>query len=348
MPDFAKLLEAEGPARLQRLADLLEAVARNGSLNRAAAVLGVSYRQSWGLIRRAEQVLEAALLTRRTGGAEGGGAELTEAARDFLRRQRTLQGEAAQIFSGAAPDPGRPILIASTIAPAELGLLDALEAAFHARTGLWVRHIAAGTGQAMEIARSGRSDLLLTHAPETERRFIDEGWGARRYPIMRNDFLLCGPDEDPAGVRTCPDAATAFLRIASRGALFLSRGDHSGTHLKELEVWSAAGVEPSSPWYRVFARGGQGSGITLREADRCGAYMLVDRATYAAVAPAGLAILLAGDPWLANLFSLISLSPERFPLLNHAGAERFIAWATSAEGQAAIASFGNFQPEGEP
>lgn len=345
MPDFGKLLQVEGPARLQRLAALLEAVDRNGSLNRAAGALGVSYRQSWGLVRRAEQLLGIALLSRRTGGAEGGGAELTETARDFLRRQRTLQGEAAQIFGGTAPDPNRPILIASTIGPVELGLLDALEASFHARTGLWVRHIAAGTGQAMEIARSGRTDLLLTHAPGAERQFIAEGWGAERYPLMRNDFVLCGPEDDPAGVRQCHTAAAAFQRIASHGAPFVSRGDRSGTHLKELELWSAAGGDPSPPWYQVFARGGQGSGVTLREAEQRRAYMLVDRATYSAVAPSRLVILFSGDPMLSNLFSLVSLSPDRFPLLNHAGAQRFIAWATSAEGRSAISAFGHFQPE---
>jgi tungstate transport system substrate-binding protein len=341
---YKLLLEADGTDRFQRLGAILAAVAQHGSLNRATAALGISYRQAWGLLRKAEERLGLPLLTRRVGGAEGGGAELTEAARDLLVRYQRLQHEVAHILSTPAPDPGRPILIASTIGPVEVGLMDLLEAAFHRATRLWVRHIAAGSGQALAIAREGRVDVVLAHAPADEERFIQEGWGARRCPLMENRFLICGPASDPAGVGAAASAVDAFVRIATVGAPFLSRGDQSGTHQKELALWASAGVMPGGAGYRRYERGAQGSGVTLQEAQRTGAYMLVDRATYAATAPARLAVLLDQDDALVNPFSLIALNPQRLPQVNHSGAERFIEWATGPDGQAIIAATGHFAP----
>ncbi len=340
-----QVLEAEGADRFRRLGAILEAVAEHGSLNRATAALGISYRQAWGLVRRVEQRLGAPLLTRRVGGAAGGGAELTELGRDLLTRCRWLLSEMDQVLTGPEPDPSRPILLASTIGPAEVGILDRLEAAFHGATGLWVRHIAAGSGQALTIARGGRVDLVLAHAPDEEEQFIAEGWGLSRHPLMKNDFVLVGPPEDPAGVRQAGSAAETMARIASAGALFLTRGDRSGTHCKELRLWEQAGVDPAgAPWYRTFERGAQGSGVTLREADRLGAYTLVDQATLAAVRPVRLTVLFERDGALENLFSLLALNPERLPYLNHTGARRFIAWATGPEGQAVIRESRGFVP----
>jgi len=347
MTDYQQLLDLDGTKRFERLGAILEAVGRLGSLNQATAALHISYRQAWGLLKQAEERLGAPLLTRRVGGAEGGGAALTDVAQDLLLRYHALRQGVEAILcapAGPAPDPARPVLLASTIGPVETGLMDTLEAAFHRESGIWVRHIAAGTGQAMEIARSGRVDLMLTHAPDLEEAFLQEGYGAARHPLMVNAFLLVGPAADPAGVAGAATAAEGMARIAAARARFLSRGDRSGTHIKEEALWAAAGVTPAAPWYQVFERGAQGSGITLAEADRQGAYTLVDQATFAKVAPAGLRPLLQGDPALRNLFSLITLRPERFPAANHAGAAAFVRWATGPEGQAVIAASGHFRP----
>lgn len=344
MERYERLIAEDGTDRFQRLGAILAAVAQHGSLNRATKAMGISYRQAWGLIRTAEERLGAPLLSRRVGGAEGGGAALTDEGHDLVRRYYRLQSEVAQILSDRPPDPSHPILIASTIGPVEVGLMDALEAAFHQEQGLWVRHIAVGSGQALEIARAGRVDLVLAHAPDEEERFIQEGYGARRHPLMANHFLICGPAADPAGVREAPSAADAMRRIAVAGAHFLSRGDQSGTHQKELALWRSGGVEPVGPWYQPYARGAQGSGITLREADRCGAYTLVDRATFKATPPTRLACLFDQDPAMHNPFSLLSLAPDRYPQANHAGADRFIRWAIGPSGQALIAKTGHFAP----
>ncbi|HYG56768.1 MAG TPA: substrate-binding domain-containing protein [Symbiobacteriaceae bacterium] len=341
---FNTLFAVLGPDRFRRLGAIVAAVREKGSLNAATKAMGVSYRQAWGLIKQAEETMGAPLLSRRVGGTEGGGAHLTDMAEDLLLRWQRVQQDVAQVLAIPAAPGSRPILLASTIGPVEVGLLDALEAAFHTATGLWVRHIAAGSGQALEIARAGRVDLVLTHSPAEEDRFISEGWGQSRHPLMRNDFVLCGPPGDPAGVRGSATCTEAMKRIAAAGAPFLSRADQSGTHMKELSLWAAAGVEPGGTWYRCYERGAQGSGITLRAAEAQGAYMLVDRAAYAAVAPARTSILWEGDPCMGNLFSLVTLNPERFLLANHEGARQFVAWATSAEGQAAIAAFGRFSP----
>jgi len=346
MADYKRLMDRDGTDRFERLGAILAAVEQHRSLNRATAALGISYRQAWGLVKQAEERLGTPLLARRVGGAEGGGAELTESAHSLLARYRLLRSEVAQILGPAPPDLVRPVLIASTIGPVEVGLVDALEAAFHAETGLWVRHIAAGTGQAMEIARAGRVDLLLTHAPDSEAAFIAEGWGAQRHPLMVNAFVICGPAADPAAVATAGTAPAAMRRIAAAEAPFISRGDRSGTHQKEESLWQAAGVSPG-PWRQCFERGGQGSAKTLREADRLGAYTLVDGATFTTVAPTRLVVLLEGDPLLDNQFSLLTLSPDRFPAANHAGAQQFVRWAVGPGGRAVVAASGHFQPIGD-
>lgn len=359
--DYRRLVDLDGPGKFDRLCALLQAVAQHGSLNRAAGALHLSYRHAWGLVQQAEARLGAPLLIRRTGGVAGGGADLTAMARDLLARYSRLQEAGQRILApgaGAeaspapgAPDPDdhrtRPVLLASTIGPMEVGLLDALAAAYHRVSGVWVRPVAAGSGQALAIARAGRVDLVLTHAPALEAAFLSQGYGAARVPLMASDFLLCGPPADPAGVRGAPDAAAALRRIAAARAPFVSRGDGSGTHMKELELWTAAGVTPAAPWYRVYERGAQGSVATLRHAGAEQAYALADRATFAAAAPAGLAVLLAGGPELANTFALITLNPDRFPQANTAGAAAFVAWAAGPEGQAVIAGFGR-APDGHP
>lgn len=351
-----------------RICLLLETIDRVGSINRAAGDLGLSYRHAWGLIKKAEERLGAPLLQKRVGGTEGGGAELTDAARALLERyrrfRREVEGRLDSLFPEGAPEqavPGAPasapgdgagrgraeaeavpVLLASTIGPIESGLLGALEDAFYKTSGTLVRHIAAGTGQALSIAREGRVDLVLTHAPDLEAAFLAEGYGSGRYPLMYNDFLLLGPGEDPAGTREADSAAAAFRRIAAAGAPFVSRGDRSGTHVKELALWSKAEVQPAAPWYRVYDRGAMGSLATLRFAEEQGAYTLVDRAAYltARSGSLSLAVLLYGDPLLKNIFALVPVSPERFPRAQHGAAHAFIDWATGPEGQRLVWEFG--------
>lgn len=246
---------------------------------------------------------------------------------------------------GVAPEPA-PLLLAATIGPVEVGLVGALAEAFLHRTGIPVRPIAAGSGQALELGRQGRADVLLTHAPEAEEAFVRAGYGIARYPLMYNDFVLLGPAADPAGVRGAGGILPAFRAIAAAGAPFVSRGDRSGTHLKEQALWAAAGVTPAPPWYEVYAGGALGSAATLRYAARRQAYVLVDRATYLSLRPEiSLALLLEGDPLLRNLFSLIPLRADRVPGVQEEKALRFCRWATGPEGQGIIAGF---RPGGVP
>lgn len=325
-----------------RLRPLLEAIDRLGSIRRACAEVPLSYRHAWRLIRQAGARLGADLVVTEIGGAGGGGARLTEAGRRWLARLAE-----------------RPLLIASTIGPIETGLLPELERRYQAATGRVVRHVAAGTGQALDIARQGRVDLVLAHAPALEREFIADGYGLRRVEVMANDFVLVGPPDDPASVAGAADAAAAFRRIARAGARFVSRGDRSGTHVKELELWRAAAVRPGAPWYETYPYGGEGSAGVLRHASERRAYTLVDRATYlvgrgsagtarpAGRAPLGVRPLFAGDPALRNVFSALLLDPARVPKADGSGAARFVEWLISPAGRSAIAAFG-LEAYGEP
>lgn len=349
-PDYRLLIDGDGTGRFDRLCALLAQVKQLGSLRQATEATGLSYRYAWGLIRKAEKQIGTPLLVGRVGGAAGGGADLTPAAHELLRRQRLLQQEVeprlASILaplpepSAEAPAGGQPLLMASTIGPVEVGLVDALAVAYRAETGVWIRYIAAGTGQALEVARSGRVDLVLVHAPALEDEFIAEGYGTRRTPLACNAFLLCGPEADPAGVAAATTIAEALGRIAGTQAPFVSRGDRSGTHVKERELWAGAQIEPGGDWYQVYPLGGQGNAATLRHAASLGAYTLMDSATYAMVKPVGMVPLYGGDPSLCNRFSLIPVNQSRFPHVNAAGAEQFVTWAGGAAGQAVVESFG--------
>lgn len=351
-PDYQRLIELDGPGRFDRVCQLLAGVERSGSLNQAVKQLGLSYRHAWGLVRRAEERLGGKLLVRRVGGATGGGASLTEAAQELLARyqrlRREVQPRISDILAARPPlaaasaiaDRDRPVLLASTIGPAEVGLLDALAAAFHADTGLWLRHVAAGTGQALGIAASGGADLVLTHAPELEAEFLAAGYGTELWALMRSDYVLVGPPTDPAGIGLAPGVVSALARLAASAAPFVSRGDRSGTHTRELALWAAAGVTPAPPWYSIFPGGGQGSMATLAHAGQQGAYTLVDRAAFVAAARSDVTVLHSGEPLLANPFSLILVNVHRFPHRNAPGARRFTGWATGPTGQALIADFG--------
>lgn len=232
------------------------------------------------------------------------------------------------------------ILLQSTTSTQHSGFFDAILPRFEAAHDIRVRVVAVGTGQALKNAADGNGDVVLVHAREAEEAFIAAGHGVARHPVMYNEFVLVGPREDPAGVRGSPSAAAAFARIHAAGASFVSRGDDSGTHKRELALWSEAGihVDPAAlPWYRDS---GSGMGRTLRIAAELDAYTLCDRATWIAQdAPGDLAVVYEGDPALFNQYSLILVDPRRHPHVNAPAGTVFIDWMLSAEGQAAIAGF---------
>jgi tungstate transport system substrate-binding protein len=239
-------------------------------------------------------------------------------------------------------DRSNLIVLGATTSTYDSGLLDSLIARFKlAHPGYTVRPIVVGSGQALELGRRGDVDVLLVHAPQAEERFMAAGDGVDRVPLMYNDFVLVGPPEDPAGVRGVREATSALSAIAASKADFVSRGDDSGTHERELELWDAAGMSPSGDWY---LESGQGQGTSLQLSDERGAYTLVDRATFTFLRRLlRLESLVQGDPALVNLYSLIRVSRAAQP----SSADVLVDWLTSVEGRLAIASFGS-DPEGIP
>lgn len=234
----------------------------------------------------------------------------------------------------------RSITIASTTSTQNSGLFDWLLPQFTEETGIDVKVVAVGTGQAIRIATNGDADLLLVHHEASERKFVADGLGLARHPIMHNDFVLVGPAADPAGVRGIGEITVALRRIYQTEQVFLSRGDDSGTHKKELELWKASGFDPrpaSGAWYR---EAGSGMGATLNTASAMGAYTLSDRASWVSFGNKGdIELLLDGDPPLNNPYAAIVVNPKRHPHVNVKDAQAFVDWLTSARGQAAIAAF---------
>lgn len=229
------------------------------------------------------------------------------------------------------------IRLATTTSTESSGLLRHLLPAFERASGYRVHVIAVGTGKALRMGRDGDVDVVMVHARPDEERFVAAGYGVRRRDLMYNDFVLVGPRQDPAGVRRARSAAAALARIAEQGATFTSRGDSSGTHKKELELWQASGIVPKGRWYRAV---GQGMEQTLQIAAEMQAYTLTDRATWIALRDKlDLALLREGDPGLFNPYGIIAVNPKRYPDLNYRGAMALIDWLTSADGQRRIAAF---------
>lgn len=238
------------------------------------------------------------------------------------------------------------ITLASTTSTENSGLLDHLLPLFREESGIEVRVVTVGTGQAIRLARAGDADVLLVHDRVSEEALVEAGHGLERVLVMANDFVIVGPSEDPAEIRGKPDVAGALRSIASAQSPFLSRGDDSGTHKAELRLWRAAGVDPrpaSGTWYR---EAGRGMGATLNTAVSMGAYTLSDRGTWLSFRNrAGLQLLFEGDPRLDNPYGAIVINAERHPHVKTEGAETFVDWLVSAPGQAAI---GAFKVHGEP
>lgn len=245
---------------------------------------------------------------------------------------------AALFFAAASPSPAAERLkLATTTSTVDTGLLDTLLPPFETQCGLRVDVISVGTGKAIALARNGDVDVILVHAREDEDRLVADGEGVNRRDVMYNDFVLLGPAKDPAGIAGTRDPAGAFAAIARAGAPFVSRGDDSGTHKKEKELWKAAGISPAGARYM---ESGQGMGATLMMADEKGAYCLVDRATAVAFGKkVSLTTLCQGDRRLFNPYGIIAASPAKHPAVNYRGAMALIAWVTSPEGQKMIGGF---------
>jgi tungstate transport system substrate-binding protein len=244
------------------------------------------------------------------------------------------------LFTGnsfAADTQKQTIRLATTTSTDNSGLLADILPAFTEATGYPVHVIAVGTGKALRMGRDGDVDVVLVHARGAEDKFVSQGYGVKRYGVMYNDFVLVGPPTDPAGIGKTENAIAALRSIAVHQAGFISRGDDSGTHKKELGLWRKSAVKPSGEWYREV---GQGMGKVLQIASEMDAYTLTDRGTWLAYeAKSPLKIGFEGDPLLFNPYGIIAVNPERYTDINFKGANTLIKWLISPEGQTRIGNF---------
>lgn len=230
------------------------------------------------------------------------------------------------------------IILATTTSTQDSGLLDFLLPQFHAENDFQVKTIAVGTGKALKMAEDGNADVLLVHAPPSEVELVEKGFGIDRTLIMHNDFILIGPDNDPAGISGIESAMDAFQQILNSGSIFVSRGDDSGTHKKELQFWRAIELQPQGDSYLET---GQGMASTLRIASEKRGYTMTDRATYLANRDfLESVILVEGDQRMLNIYHVISVNPEKWPLVNYPGAQAFSSFLISQNTQQLIGEFG--------
>jgi len=241
-------------------------------------------------------------------------------------------------LAGPAAAQSKIVILSTTTSTQDSGLLDVLVPMFEKQTGSTVKTISVGTGQALALAARGEADVTLAHAPALERKYVAEGKMLNRRLVMYNDFVIVGPAADPAKIRGEKRAVDAFRKIAGAGARFVSRGDRSGTHTRELALWKQAGVEPKAPWY---IESGQGMGATLGIADDRHAYTLTDRATFLAFARRlALQVLVEGDRPLLNIYSVMEVNPANGPRVNASGGKAFAEFILSEAVQQVIRTFG--------
>jgi tungstate transport system substrate-binding protein len=256
----------------------------------------------------------------------------------FLIAATTLGAVVALATPGLAQD--KSIIVASTTSTRDSGLFDYLLPKFKDKTGITVKVVAQGTGKALDTGRRGDADVLFVHAKAAEEKFIKDGYGAKRYPVMYNDFVVVGPKSDPAGIKGTKDVGKALTTIINKKADFISRGDNSGTNKAELRLWKAAGVDidkQKGPWYKAI---GQGMGATLNTAAASNAYALTDRATWINFKnKRDLVIVVEGDKRLFNQYGIFLANPKKFPHVKADLGQQFIDYVTSPEGQKVIESY---------
>jgi tungstate transport system substrate-binding protein len=242
------------------------------------------------------------------------------------------------VHPAAAQAPSTTVILSTTTSTQDSGLLDVLVPAFERKSGYTVKTISVGTGQALALAARGEADVTLAHAPSLEKKYVAEGKMTNRRLVMYNDFLIIGPQDDPAKIKGEKSAVAALKKIAATGSRFVSRGDKSGTHTLELALWKQAGVAPAAPWY---IESGQGMGGTLGIADDRTAYTITDRATLLAFSKrVRLVPMVEGDRPLLNIYSVMEVNPANGPRINVAGGKAFADFMLSPETQATIKTFG--------
>ncbi len=240
-------------------------------------------------------------------------------------------------YSASSADDSHRVKLATTTSTYHSGLLDYLLPTFEKETGYKIDVIATGTGKALKMGENGDVDLVMTHAPKSEAAFVDKGYGVLPRKLMYNDFVVVGPKNDPAQISKQDNVIKAFDKIAKSGEVFISRGDDSGTHKKELGIWAQANIEPNFGGYRSV---GQGMGPTLNMANEMQAYTLTDRGTWLAYQnKLDLDILFQGDDKLFNPYQVILINPERYPTTNYKGAKALSDWLVTDKGQQLINSF---------
>ena len=246
----------------------------------------------------------------------------------------------AVLCGGPALAQNKSIVVSSTTSTQDSGLFGHILPLFKAKTGIEVKVVSQGTGQALDTGRRGDADVVFVHAKSLEDKFVAEGHGVKRFPVMYNDFVLIGPKSDPAGIKGSKDIAAALNKIKEKGASFISRGDKSGTHNAELNLWKAAGIDiekDKGPWYKSI---GQGMGAALNTASAGNAYVLTDRGTWISFKNRGdLVIAVEGDKRLFNQYGVILVNPEKHPNVKKEYGQQFIDWLVSPEGQKAIADY---------
>jgi tungstate transport system substrate-binding protein len=245
---------------------------------------------------------------------------------------------AAPGLIGSVSGQSRTVILSTTTSTQDSGLLEVLVPMFERQTGYTVKTVSVGTGQALALAARGEADVALVHAPTLEKKYVAEGKMSNRRLVMYNDFIVVGPEADPARIRGEKSATAALKRIAESGSRFVSRGDNSGTHILEKNLWKQAGVTPAAPWY---IESGQGMGATLGLADDRHAYTISDRATFLAFGKrVVLKVMVEGDRPLLNIYSVMDVNPANGPKVNVAGGKAFADFMLAAETQKVIAKFG--------
>jgi tungstate transport system substrate-binding protein len=245
----------------------------------------------------------------------------------------------SSVYAANATPKQKNIILATTTSTQDTGLLDKLIPIFEKQTGYFVKTIAVGSGQAMKMGEKGEADVLLVHSPDAEKKFIEDGFGINRQLVMHNDFIIVGPGADPAKIKGLKSSAEALKLVAKAEALFLSRGDNSGTHAKEKTLWKKADVTPAGQkWYQET---GLGMGQTLNVAAEKKGYTLADRGTYLSLKKnLGLDILVQGDAALLNIYHVIEVNSAKWPKANAEGAKAFAAFMVSKKTQEIIKTFG--------